>query len=112
MEITLTKRYRCAVCKQKEIKHQTTEHTYEGAVPDQSNCDLSSYSDSQVSGGRLFKCRPHVETDRFFVLPEDKQTPPTGGICSECLNNDIVKLLISANAISFDDNPKIFRAYA
>jgi hypothetical protein len=111
MERTITKRYLCAVCKQNEIRHETTEDTYEGSVPDQSNCDLSSYSNSRVSGGRLFKNRPTTKTDSLYFKPmADEKTPP-GGICSGCLENETVKSIIAANAIIFDDEPETFRIY-
>ncbi len=114
MDITLVKPYGCVVCSKNVITHLTTEHLYEGEVPDQSNCDFSTYSDPKVFGGKLLMSRPRAETIRLPIGTTHKKdwgVLAPGGICENCLKNETVKKLVAAKAIAFDENPGTFRTY-
>lgn len=91
MHIPQVRKYLCVVCKKNEIVEHRTEHTYEGDVPDQCNCDLSTHDGYHVSGGKLLKqrqegCWTSLSTNMLAVGP--------GGICEDCLKNEIVRALL------------------
>lgn len=87
MDIKQERKYLCAVCRGNEIKECRTEHTFEGEPPDQSNCDLSTYSGYEVRGGRLFASRPKGHYMSLTQMP----AKIIGGICNACLESDIAK---------------------
>ncbi len=92
MEIEETRRWRCVLCSE-VVRETRLAQTHEGEVPDQSNCDLSTYSQSIVSNGRLLAGRPQ-QYWRPSVSIQDSDPIPEGGLCIHCLSQtDIVKLV-------------------
>lgn len=87
--------YLCVVCEKNKIVASCTEETYEGLMPDQSNCDLSTYKDHKVLGGKLL-WRPRNSSDYNYGYMEQCLVgkPPFGGICEACLTKDGIKELI------------------
>lgn len=103
MNIVKVRRYLCIICKNTPVFERITEHTCEGEIPDQSNCDLSTYSDHRIVGGKLLSNRPIVPWE--IVLPNfghsEAATSP-GGICHFCLATDeIVAKLVKDGHIRF-----------
>ena len=62
------------------------------AIPDQANCDFSTYDEYSVVGGRLFEERPKQGWTFKFEI---KTVTPTGGICTKCIaTEDLVERLL------------------
>lgn len=105
MDIILIKKYLCIVCKKQEIIERMTKHPYEGEVPDQSNCDFSTYSHHEVIGGNLLKNRPGQTWGWLTLMRyrEHDETIPMGGICDLCLHDEVIAGLVSGKHINFTD---------
>lgn len=88
----LERRWRCAVCSVNEIIESKMETPFEGEVPDQNNCDLSTYGPVTVSGGWLFADNPEPIWMPASVFPP---RGPEGGICDHCLKKMPVVKLVS-----------------
>ncbi len=108
MDTILVKRYLCALCRKTHIIQRVVRHSYDGEIPDHCNCDLNTYSDHQVIGGKLLQNRPDTDWKMVFgrmpaelEIPADKQIP-VGGICDTCLCNDeSIDDLIKMGSIRF-----------
>ena len=90
MDIRQMKFWKCALCDAHGIAEHRTEHTFEGEVPDESNCDLSTYTGYLIVGGKLFADRPEMP----WRPVADVQTGPVGGICHSCLSREDISRLI------------------
>ncbi len=94
--------YRCVICEKNEIVFSCIEETYEGPPLDQQNCDLSSYRDHKVVGGKLFSGRSRGSSYYYFQAKKEQGgKSPFGGICEGCLQKDGIKVLV--NPIRFED---------
>jgi hypothetical protein len=97
MDVPNIRRWRCVICQKNEIVEHQIEHTCpEGSVPDQSNCDLSTYDGYRVEGGRLLLKAKSIQPWKLEWLQTEEQefVPPLGGICNGCLTLDATKKLI------------------
>lgn len=94
MEIKHECSYLCVVCEKNKIVASCTEETYEGLVPDQSNCDLSTYKNHKAAGGRLLGAPKNAHEYRCYQ-PSASGRPQFGGICDECLKRPGIKLLVT-----------------
>ena|SRR3989344_5407019 len=106
MDIIWIKRYLCISCKQATIIQRMIEHPCQGEIPDQSNCDLSTYNGQEVIGGNLLKNRPKSNWEwvsRWLSESKSKdEKPPIGGICELCLVADeTIALLTKDGHINF-----------
>ena len=106
MDIIKIRKYLCIACKKSEIVERMTEHTYEGEIPDQNNCDLSSYSGHVVIGGKLLLNRPSpnwqlLSVHLINIKSGPSPTPPEGGICEDCLKDDTLYALATTGHIRF-----------
>lgn len=88
-----TRCFLCVVCEKNEIV-EILEETYEDGIPDMlignisgdvSNCDLIRNINYTVTGGKLLVRKPAVpwNSKDFFA----------GGVCDECIQNNIVQAL-------------------
>ena len=92
MDIPREKRWLCVVCGTgRQIVERCIEHTFEGEPPDQSNCDLSTYGEISVEGGRLLADRP---MQYWHLDYRNADAIPAGGVCDACLSLDLIKKLV------------------
>ncbi|HUO75700.1 MAG TPA: hypothetical protein VMU12_02180 [Candidatus Paceibacterota bacterium] len=94
MDIRQMRFWTCALCDAHGISEHRTEHTYEGMVPDQSNCDLSTYTGYLIVGGKLFADLPERPWRAQGTSALPKGTDPAGGICHSCLSREDISRLI------------------
>ena len=107
MDVVTKKYYKCVSCPNL-ITHVQIEHTInEACVPDQSNCDFSTY-DYKVEGGKLFPVRPPVKEKSHLEelldniqLTDTNANAPVGGLCNNCLETESTKNLIASARITF-----------
>lgn len=87
------KRYLCVVCKKKAVVESRNEHRIpDDEVPDVGGCDYSTYTDHKVTGGKLLENHPDVRWD--WALTSLISDAPLGGICTDCLKTDAVRVLL------------------
>lgn len=91
MEIPQERKHLCVVCQKNAITETRVETTCEGYIPDQSNCDLSTYSGHGVVGGKLLKNRTRIP---WIQVSAHSEATSVGGICDECLQTPVVDSLI------------------
>ncbi len=107
MDVIKIKHYLCVVCQKAEITERIIEHRYDGEVPDQNNCDLSTYSGHEIIGGKILKNHPPQlwQTLTLIQLREKYGEPevpkPLGGICENCLQDETIAFLATGKHINF-----------
>lgn len=89
LTLTLKRENTCFLCNKGIVRESIIEHMIDSdCVPDQGNCDFSSYSDYTVSGGivisKLVALRSHSTREKLTV------------ICNSCLDEPKVKKMMEA----------------